>query len=570
MPLRMRNPLSNTPSLSTVIGSLIGAVYGLDSDRPKFVPFVVTLVMCTLWSSVSVSQIPDVDPAREWRGREYADTIVSEFQRRYPDIPLVIDLQDIPAGSRPIAPGKWSLATFAKRFVRVFFDRSIAPENSFRERVVGSAQNALPDGINDFSALLEWGERLPVKGVDPDISRRSRVEIELEAWLSNKVDHSVEPHDFMIEALRLSDGHVITAWTNAWNLLRENWELAASRNYGFLHRKFVSMTGERHLWKGGAHLVALPGSQWRNVEVDVYDGVSEKPTRATAMKRMRVVVAKRGDEFSFLYHRVGIELWTMMISELSRSPALGWMAGASGAAGEFIKYTGSAGLPLENLKRVNNDRNGASSGARLFKLTKGMERIEAPVSPSTASNYLRSNWILFGNDYQITDGRPAQYFGSKVDRTFWSESMSVEELKMTFHHAANVDVTALDPVILGTTDLSTRLHRGLADYIDRGATDSDLNALMSELLKGKYAIPVVPDVVRDLGLDPGWNEKSSRAVDRNYDFFEQSAKLRMQMERALVVARRRIEQSKSPISVSRPRPLVVMTCREAFVSKARR
>lgn len=446
---------------------------------------------------------PQVAPARQWLGEPYADTIVAQARER--GINLVFDLNDI-VDYDPTE--KVSFNEF-RLGLRDFRD-----EKPFM-RVVYSLRGALPGSLVDLGMQLQSGSQLRTPDLLVD---------RLRAWVRAQADASIEPHELMLQALKITQGHVFLAWETAWNLMCEDWDAAAVRNYGERIAKFVSVTGERHLWAGGARYIVNDHPTQARALINVK---WNQHLNTKSLRKLKLVVTKRGDDFSAIYHRIGVELWTMALAHYFDSPLVGRFSGTLGALGEFVHFHQTAGLKGESAKRLDIDLNGAKSGTRIYNVIKSGER-------TSAQEYLVDNPGKFDDDYQLGE-RPAAYFASHVESGAWSAVMSHEELRSRFYHATHYDSAVLDPVFLFSTDEYERLHRGLADYIDRGAGDAQLNRWIRYYLEGVRATPNEADVSDDLAFEIRENEGFARELAPRFDFREGEQRLFRQMNRALQV-----------------------------------
>ena len=182
---------------------------------------------------------------------------------------------------------------------------------------------------------------------------------------------------------------------------------------------------------------------------------------------------------------------------------------------------------------MNNDLNAASSGARLRSLVlKGLNPFQNKVL--SAGLYLKKNQIKFNSKYALEAGRPAQYFQSQSSPENWADAMSVRELKARFFQATHYDRLALSPLLVASNADSERIHRGLREYLDAGAYDPDLNALLKKYLDGVVADPMEADVPTDLDLDLETNSVFIRAVDEEYDLTLVKERIDRMVQRVLV------------------------------------
>ena len=350
---------------------------------------MVLVILCRAsgtWSAEAFSF--GEDPAREWLGKEYAEAIYTGFRAKYSDIPLVIDHRDLEL-TQEISSSKFSTTKqFLGRFARQSRDLIFAPQSleGGDSKLVNLVKKSLPDSIANLTHALEFGEPLEA-GVDG-------LDSQLEAFILGHDDGSLQPHEMMIEALRLTNGHVLKAWALAWNVMSHRWDEAATRNYRPLQRKLISLTGERSKWHGGAHYILLPKSEWKTAEVKISTSRHEQIT-ATGEKKFKLIVTKRGDEFSYIYHRIGVELFAMAGAQALRSQNIGWALAKAGALGEYYKYTVTAGLKAESKKRINNDLMAAESGSAFLSLVENQRQSFVLKASSSAADYLVPNQKKF-------------------------------------------------------------------------------------------------------------------------------------------------------------------------------
>jgi hypothetical protein len=476
-------------------------------------------LFCNL--AVSAKPISEVSPTRAWKGSEYAESVYSLYLAEKDRPQLSLDFEDLSALGE-LGKEAGGLVDVLKETNHTFRH---SEEKGFKAKIVNSMKEVFPERLEKLLEILETGNPIPVEGSS------ERLEAQLRNWILDQPEKSIYPHQLMVEALKISEGKVFLAWAVAWNLMRKDWPAAPTRNYGELTNRFASLTGERHLWQGAARYIVV------NPEDVVLGpariGFSNGDIKEVQSKRyLKLVVSKRGDEFSYLYHRIGIELFSMVISKYYGSDILGRLAGSAGALGEWFKYTKTAGLATENKKRVYNDLAAAESGQKLFKLFQLGNQGPTSRAALNPRHYLRSDRFSYGQRYQLK-GRPAAYFGAKVDPQYWALIMSVKELKLRFFHALNYDEGVFDPVILASTGESDRLHAGLEEYAKSGANDLELNQMLKDYQSGVRAAPVEPDVVQDLNLRPFKNEEFVQSLDPEFRFSNFQYKLNQQIVRVL-------------------------------------
>lgn len=470
--------------------------------------------------AVSYGDILKNDPSTEWLGREYADTIYNTFTTQAPETPLVIDLSDLTIFSSQGTD--WKLIDALKRFY-IESTRPLDPkyQSSRMQPIIFAVKSILPPNLQKLVHQLEFGERIQISSGLP------HTEFALKEWVDRQPDGSIYPHDLLTQSLLLSDGRILPAWVTVWNVTREIWEQAAVRNFTNVRRPFAPLTGEADLWNGTGRYIVLPAADQSLGKAKVKSGGSIQTLESK--RRLKLVISKRGDEYSYLYHRIGVEILALVVGKMTGSSKLASFIGKLGAAGEFFKYPATAGSKAESSKRLGNDVKAAESGGRLYELAEGLSQPD-PSLKSGAENYLVSNAKKYGTQYQIRDSRPAHYYGLQVDPKFWAPIMTVEELILRFYHATHYDKNIFDPIILGTTNEGERLQAGLAEYLKMGAPSEELNELLRLYMRGVRATPLESDIKQDFDLNIDHNHRVLRenGVDFNFDRFKRHINERMQ------------------------------------------
>ena len=504
--------------------------------------------------NVGAAPLPDVDPTREWRGSAYADVLYTRFKNIYPQIPLTVDHHELNSFVKHKEAAPWTV----KQALAAFQERWTAfKDDPLKERFMGASKSVFSPALAELIHSLEFGDR--IFAVDPTAAYHQ--EAALQKWVENQKDNSIYPDDLMIEALRLNNGRVVSAWMTAWNLTRNEWEYASTRNYSHLRAKFKSLTGERHLWQGAAHYQRVPEDEQVSRKTTVLFPRGDADS-IQSVQRMKMVITKRGDEYSYLYHRIGVELLSIVVASQTQSSLAGWGLGTLGALGEFVKYTKTAGLARENKKRIANDLAAASSGARFYSLVNKKTKPPLTMGNATASHYLRSNNWKYGKSYQLPPSVPAHLFGADVVPTDLSRSMTSEELKLRFHHSSHYDSNVLDPIVLTTGEDYERLHRGLADYIASGARDPELNLGLRQFAARVTAAPEIADVVSDLNLIRYANQRVVSQSAPDFSFDEAEKKLLIHVTKAIAAADA-FQKKREILRLLRP---PVEMCRAAFGS----
>lgn len=483
---------------------------------------LTTLVLSLALAVPSASAqkaIPQEDPTREWLGNEYADAIFRDFKKRYPRIQLEIEPKDLiwfrKGQLRPDHDSYW-----AKIWTQL--------RGGLGAMSVAAVKGLLPRNFQVLTEALENGAQLPLSpAIDSRIGDPSKMRTQLTEWILQQEAGSIYPHALMVEALRITKGRVILAWGLCWNILSYNWSNAATRNYGSITQRMFSVTGERHLWQGAAQYVVVPEDEKLHGKAWLTDRDQVQESR----RYLEMNITKRGDDFSSLYHRVGVEILTLVTSSLTESSLAGSTLGSMGALGERLKYVKTAGLKTENIKRINIDLTAADSGARFYDLVLGNETL----STSKAIPYFRSNRDEYGENYQLKD-RPPVYFGVDVDPIYWAPVMTLKELKLRFFHSRFYDQKVFQAAILLSTGDSERLHRGLVQYMNDGAKDRELNSLIKDYLDGKRSEPLENDVTVDLSLNEEVDLRFAQAAGADYTFDQYRERLNNLLQRVLLTA----------------------------------
>lgn len=512
--------------------------------RQSLAVLVAVVLSCSLaWSqgTPANTEVQAVDPAREWLGPEYADTIVALMRKNHPDLELTIDINEIQFFSEEQRDKK-SL----KEALKDLRSKDSFYGLSFHQRLIEFARNILPGAYSSLVAELEAGSRIGYTN-----RHLEKFESKLMRWIQKQPDHSITPDRLMEQALIITQGRIISAWMLVWNVVREGWPSAGTRNYGFI-QKFVSMTGERHLWKSSFQFVVVPPEE-REVGPSSISINGKVKQEGKFPRYLKMVVTKRGDDFSYLYHRVGVELLAMVVAKHTGFSILGRAAGSAGAFGEWFKFQQTSGLHGENKKRVSNDYTAAASGARLYLLAEKKVQPAHGALELNPNYYLKPNPKKYGDRYQLPDGRPAAYFGSKVDAKFWLDSMSVEELTYRFHHATRYDAEIFNPVVLAGGGDYDRLHRGLKDYAESTQQSEELNSYLRDYLSGMRGEPHRPDVTADIDIafsgrrgEP--NQAFADSVEPGYDFAEFEKRIQSLVTRVLAHKSAQIKNRAQPLS----------------------
>lgn len=490
--------------------------------------------------------IPDFEPTRIWTGRAYADAIVEHFRRTHGDIPIVVDRNDILEFSGEKGE-PYSLKTAWEK-ARDTFAKTKGEPISHRITTIG--RSILPDAITNLTMALEDGTYIYPS--EPSATRNIK-ETALSDWIGSQPDHSIEPHVLMSKALEINNGHLFAAWTMAWNVLSNNWPAAAVRNYGTSVQKIVSLTGERQLWQSAAHVVILPETE-RTTGESVITKNGQEETRPNQARNVKLAITKRGDEFSYLYHRIGVELLSMAtadyFSKIPGNKILGSLLAKSGAVAEWLKFTDTSGIKPERKKRVINDIIAGTSGTRIYSLFKsGKPTSLKNETEITAGDYLKTSKLLYGGDYLLDEGRPSIYEGSKVNPKYWDNEETLEELKLRFEYGTRYDSDALDMILMLANGDYELLHKGLVKYMKSEAFDAELNEYIKDHLEGVKAKPKIKDIEVDFNLDPELNLIFMKQVSK--DFNLDDAKERWQRLLASVLISKGVYKTYKDVQIGR-------------------
>ena len=509
---------------------------------------VVALTALGLTSSaLHAAPLADSDPSREWRGIEYADMLYSKFRAQNPNVETVVDEKDI----------------------MLFFDTD--EREKFVGRTGGLQYQTLENGKalagKNIKALLESLESGRVIQLNSDFTLEKTLASQLRDWILAQPMNSIGPDELMIESLRLSHGHVIAAWATAWNATRVDWPYAQARNYSDITLHFKSVTGERDLWKGAARYIVRENLPTKPIEVSTFHAEGAGSSYGKQIPLMQQMISKRGDDFSTLYHHIGVELFALIMSNRTNSSVAGEFAAWTGAIGEYANFRKTAGLPLESRKRLVNDLQAGRSGARLFDLFKSRSKPRANILGLGTDYYLRANNLLFGKGYQLptSDGRPSAYFQRDIDPKYWAKAMSQDELLLRFNHAAVYDSEIITDIVVsaGNGD-SERLHLGLQAYIDAGLPNPILNQLILDFESDKIVLPNPRDVIVD--FDSG--ERSSQALlgkeFGDFSFREAAVRQQRMIDKTQTAIRMKIEAAGG--FVPEKTSIRLLNCRDAFLS----
>ena len=501
--------------------------------------FILKILLFSLPLAVSTSfadELKENDAAREWRGTEYADFLFVKVRSEFPNLQFTFDPSDLKILQIPDGPAK-----------------KPDPSYPLKERFMTYAKGALGSQMESLISTLENGTWL---FIDSKIDPKGKIEAQLKAWILSQPLRSIEPDQLMARALALTDGHVFAAWAAAWNVVRNDWEYAQVRNYSDITLRLKSVTGERDQWAGAARYIVR--DRPADNEIEVFNSTDGKMTKQKPL--MQEVISKRGDDFSTVYHHIGVELLALVTSERRKSGLSGKLMAWTGALGEFNNYRQTAGLSGESIKRLRNDMNAGISGSRLFDLMKGKAQPPTNILATGAAYYLRPNSFLFGHRYQLPDnGTPPAYFGKNSDPSLWAPIMTVEELTLRFHHAVTFDSDVINDIVVSASNGdSDRMHRGLQAYIDSGLKNQKLNDLILEF---EPTVLIEPSP-RDIGIDFESERGASQAIlstevgDFNFDD-------------AAIHQQRMIERTQNAIRMKQLKDaadLRAMTCSAAFAN----
>ncbi len=475
--------------------------------------------------------INEFEPTRIWMGKPYADTLVEYFRRTHKNIPIVVDLNDILEFSNQKGEA-YTLETARTQARKTLEETKNQP---ISHRITTLGRSLLPDPITNLTMALEDGTYIYTS--EPAETRNEK-EKALADWIQAQPDRSIEPHILMAKALEINRGRVFAAWTMAWNVISQDWPAAAVRNYGTTVQKIISLTGERQLWQSAAHVIVLPEKERTTGEATVTRNGQEEVIK-NQPRNVKLAITKRGDEFSYLYHRIGVELLAMATAEyFNKVPGhklIGSMLAKSGAVAEWLKFTDTAGIRPERKKRVINDIIAGTSGARIYSLFKSGKKTSLHKEDTLSANhYLKTSKLLYGGEYLLDEGRPSIYEGSKVNPKYWDGEETLEELKLRFEYGTRYDSDALDLILMLANGDYEILHKGLVKYMKSGANDSELNDYIRDHLNGAKAKPKVKDIEVDFNLDPELNLIFMKQASKDFDLNEAKDKWHRLLTRVLV------------------------------------
>lgn len=497
----------------------------------------------TIWADDFKS---DRDYYKIWDGAVYGDVVIEDFRRKFPDVKLTIDLNDLLSFNKEGVDAKAipNLSTDLREAPQKLKNNQdqINSQPSVVDKIMSVGFTVLPDAVSEILDQLKNGQVIYLSR-NSEKWNRSELEDSLRAWILSHPDTSLAPHEVMVKSLELARGKVLVAWVIAWNVLRDRWEAAAVRNYGAITQKMISLSGERAFWAGGVHFVPLDPKK------EIY-GESKIVTangHAIENREQRfyeMLVTKRGDDFSYFYHRVGVELFSMVMAEYSRSKWLGNMAGAAGAIGEWLKYTTTAGVNKERLKRVANDVLASRSGSRIYQLVKDRKSTKVnSVENLDANIYLnRAKW-LYGSDYKLKKNQGAVYKGTTLSEKYWDQTFESDELKAIFRHATRYDSNILSPTFLLSNDSGTILHQGLVKYLNSNTNDHELNSYIKDYVDGVRAYPKINDIKVDLDLNRDLNEEFMKELAPDYDLERSKETLQRLLVRVLLVKKKTVDKN---------------------------
>jgi hypothetical protein len=480
--------------------------------------FLKTILILTAVSTALASDLPDFEPTRIWQGKSYAETLVEYFRRNHPDIPVIIDRNDLREFSG-LAPDVENYSTRAIRAQLKENEADLSKENSLPHRLTTLGRSIIPKPIASLTHALEIGQYIYLT---EEAETRNQKADAFRAWIISQPDSSIEPHVLMSKALEINNGRLIAAWAMAWNVLSENWGAAAVRNYSTFTRKMVSITGERQLWQSAGHVMVLPDNEKtigdsQRFQLDERGNKINIEELKDQPRQMRLAITKRGDEFSYLYHRIGVELLAMITSDYFGSKMTGSLLAKAGAVAEWLKFTKTAGIRPERKKRVINDVLAGTSGVEIAHLFKKNKSTRFKDKELSASNYLKPNKFLYGGEYLLDEGRPSIYEGSEINPKYWDKNVTVEELRLRFEYGTRYDSDALDMILLLATGDYEELHKGLVKYLNSKENDPVLNKYLDEYLQknvreGFRVSPAQKDIAVDFDL----------SLDLNKPFIEQA------------------------------------------------
>lgn len=475
--------------------------------------FMKAMIFVLLMSLYSIAEIPEFEPTRMWEGKSYADAVVEYFRKNNPGIDVTIDLNDLIdfAGER-------KQHTLESIRAEVNGAQAERLNTSSFQQITLLGRHLLPSAITNLTWSLEAGNY--IYSSEPQVDRKAKETVFLD-WILAQPDFSIEPHILMSEALKINQGRLFAAWTMAWNVLNKNWSAAAVRNYGTVTRKMISLTGERSLWQSSVHAVVLTDAERKvRADVTIERGNGTEFEKIKDQDRyIRLAITKRGDEFSYLYHRIGVELLSMVAAEYFKSNTIGSLLAKSGAVAEWLKYIKTSGVQGERIKRVTNDLIAGTSGARIYHLFKTKKSSQFQNQKHfSAANYLSKNQMLYGGKYALDQGRPSVYLGvSNLNPKYWDNYMTLEELKFRFHYGTRFDSDALNMVLLLANGDYDLIHRGLVAYMNSSTIDVELNTYLKDHFEGIKATPNPKDISVDLNLSDDLNLVFMKQAWEGYD-----------------------------------------------------
>lgn len=488
-----------------------------DSVMKKVVSILLSLslVSAAADQDKTQSKLPEFEPTRYWQGTSYANAMVEHFRRHNQNMKVTIDLSDLRIFTNP-EDRKYDFEE-VKEEIKIEREKLKKVKTPVQDQAIALGRKVLPKSITNLTWSLENGE--PIYLNEP-IAETQVKEDALTEWILKQGDHSIEPHVLMSKALELSGGKLMSAWSVAWNVLRKDWAAAAVRNYGSVTKKMVSVTGERKLWQSAAHLEVLSPEARSAGDVTITRG-DEKEEVKGQERFLRLTITKRGDDFSYLYHRIGVELLAMVTAEYTGNKWFGGLLAKSGAIAEWAKFTKTAGIEPERKKRVVNDITAGTSGMLIYDLFKSGKktRYSNQVNFPTMSGemYLQKNGLLYGGSYLLDKDRPSIYEGSKIDSKYWDNNASIEELKYRFHYGTRYDSDALNIVLMLANGDYELLHRGLVAYMNSSQNDPELNKYLQDHLSGVKAEPKIKDISVDLSLGDEVNIDFMKQAWDGYD-----------------------------------------------------
>lgn len=486
------------------------------------------------------SSLPEFEPTRFWQGSDYAQTLVEYVRRTHPDLKLIVDISDLRFFEKP--EDRTLDISKSREAIKKEINSSRASMDSFATKIVESGRNILPESITFLSRSLEYGDAFYL---NEPIALTQKKEDILKEWILSQDDHTIEPHVLMTKAIEICNGRIISAWAICWNVLRSNWEAAAVRNYGIITQKMVSVTGERKLWQSSAHLQVIPEKNRTTSDVKIINNGIETALKDQT-RALKMTITKRGDDFSYLYHRIGVELLAMVTAKYSGYNFVGASLAKIGGIAEWAKFTDTAGIKRERSKRLRNDITAGTSGAKILSLIESSK-------PTKFSNterypevdahlYLTPHKFYYGGSYLLDNGRPSIYEGSKVNPKYWDSEITIEELKFRFQYGTRFDSDALDMVLLLANGDYELLHKGLVDYMNSNIYDAELNNYLADHLSGVKAFPANKDIKTDLALNEDINLDFMKQVWANIDLNEARKKWEHLIQHVLLAKKTKTSQ----------------------------